>query len=143
MEEAAAVTRVCLDTTVLSDAIREKPDAMRALFDLERRVETLVTASHNIFEAAVGALRLGPTAKGIQIFAKLRRLIDTVEVLPFDLDAALDAARTSAVLHEKGRAAPMMDLLTAASARKGGCTAILTRNVDDFRRIGALEILGY
>jgi predicted nucleic acid-binding protein len=137
------VSRICLDTTVLSEAIREKPGALAVLHQLEQRGDTPVTTAHNVYEAAVGALRLKSTDGQLGVFARLRQLLDGIEVIPFDLDGALEAAGITAPLFERGRPPPTMDLLTASSARRGGCTAIVTRNVADFKRIGVLEVIGY
>jgi len=137
------MTRVCLDTTVISDAIREQAAALEMIRRLEQRGDTLVTTAHNVYEAAVGAFRLKPSDSQLRVFARLRRLLDGIEVIPFDLDAALEAARITAPLFGRGRPPPTMDLLTASSARRGGCTAILTRDVADFKRIGVLEVIGY
>jgi predicted nucleic acid-binding protein len=137
------MSRVCLDTTVLSEAIREKPDALAVLRQLEQRGDTMVTTAHNVYEAAVGALRLKSTDGQLRVFARLRRLLDGIEVVPFDLDSALEAAEITASLSLRGRPPPTMDMLTASSARRGGCSAIVTRNAADFRRIAVLEVIGY
>jgi len=137
------MSRMCLDTTVLSEAIREKPDALAVLHQLEQRGDVAVTTAHNVYEAAVGALRLKSTDGQLGVFARLRRLLDGIEVLPFDLEVAFEAARISAALSARGRPPPTMDLLTVSVARRGGCAAIVTRNVADLKRIGLIEVVGY
>jgi predicted nucleic acid-binding protein len=137
------MSRICLDTTALSDAVRNEPSVGRRLAELERGGATLVTTTINVFEASVGALRIPSAESRNRVLVRMRRLLDGVEVVGLDFDAALDSAKWMVTLLERGRPAPALDLLAAIAARRAGCSAILTRNERQFARIGALEVLSY
>ena len=86
------------------------------------------------------ALRFGPIRVGKHRLAGgFQRLVHTLPVIDFDLEAAEHAAAIRAHLEPCGAPAGRADLLIAATARRHGCT-LLTHNTGGFARVPDLPI---
>jgi tRNA(fMet)-specific endonuclease VapC len=70
---------------------------------------------------------------------QLAELLDTVTVLPFDVDAARKAAGIRARLERQGTAIGPMDTLIAGTALAYN-TTLVTHNTAEFQRIPELQL---
>ncbi len=127
-----------LDTNVISELMREAPDARVLAWVAGQKAITLVVTTITLAEIGRGVQRLpaGKRREGLE-----RRFAGFIgrgfrgRVLPFDEDAAscygeLAAARELAGLHVDA-----VDLMIAAIAKNAGA-AVVTRNTGDFEGCG-------
>ena len=137
--EAETTPVTCLDTSALIDAMRNQPEARRAV---EEAAETgVVTTEVNVYELFVGAHRAGRmVASEVE---RIRRGLDEIEVLNLVRPASIRAAALTSALRSRGGAVGVLDVLVAAIALVHGVTRILTRDVADFRRIPGLHVETY
>jgi len=136
-EEAPAVT--CLDTSVLIDAMRDRPEARRAV---EAASESgIATTEVNVYELYVGAHRDGHLVQ--REIQGIERSLAEIEVLPLVRPASVRAAALTSLLRSRGQGVGTLDVLIAAIALVHGITRILTRDVADFRRIPGLRVDSY
>ncbi|WP_293174693.1 type II toxin-antitoxin system VapC family toxin [Oceanithermus sp.] len=133
--------RYLLDTPVLSELVRPRPDAQVAGW--VRRIEpaALYLSVITFGELAKGIEKLSDGARRRQLLAWVERDLKdwfTGRVLPVDLEVAerwgLILARAEAI----GRALPAVDALLAASALTHGMV-LVTRNTRRFR-VPGLEV---
>ena len=133
--------RVLLDTCVLSELRRPKPEPR-----VRKTIQEI--AAEDLF---VSVLSLGEIAKGI---ARLRdkdrkrdleswlRVIErhyAERVIGIDLETAHAWAELTAAAQNTGRVVPVIDGLIAATARRHGLH-VMTRNVEDFAPTGVLLV---
>lgn len=136
-EETLQVT--CLDTSVLIDAMRNRPEARQAV---EAASESgIATTEVNVYELYVGAHRDGRPVEP-EIRGMVQSLAE-IEVLPLVRPASVRAAALTSLLRSRGHAVGTLDVLVAAIALVHGITRILTRDVADFRRIPGLRVDSY
>jgi predicted nucleic acid-binding protein len=133
----------CLDTTALSDAIQNRAEIGEKLRELEDAGCAFATTAINVFEVEVAIERDASPGGQAEKRERLEKLLATVPVIPFDREAAGEAARASARLYARGRPAAVLDMLVAATGKAAGCDGILTRNVAQFKRMGLLEVATY
>ena len=129
----------CLDTSLLIDLTRDRPEATKAVEAAEAM--GAVTTEINAFELYAGAYRDGkPVAREVKaVEDALRR----VEVLPLTRHATRRAAEIAAFLRAQGRTVGALDVLIAAIASVHGIDTIVTANAEDFRRIPGLRVESY
>lgn len=129
----------CLDTSVLIDLTRNRPEAVKAVEEAE--AEGAVTTEINAFELFAGAYRDGkPVAREMKAVEDvLRRL----EVLPLTRQGSRRAAETAALLRARGQTVGALDVLTAAIAIVHGISTVVTEDVEDFRRIPGMHVESY
>ena len=122
---------IVVDSDVLIDALRGRPDARRRL-DLELRTGALTTTSVSAFELRSG-VRSGEAAE------KVETLLAALTVLPFDEEAAGEAAEVRRTLESEGEGIGMADYLIAGIclSRSG---LLLTRNREHFGRVPGLNL---
>jgi predicted nucleic acid-binding protein len=128
------VIRYLLDTNVVSETARPKPDAnvTRWLGQLP----FLTLPAIGVYEIASGIQRLPAGKKREFLEDWLAELLASdCDVLPFDHDAALDCAALEAEARHRGRAVELRDLLILAIA-KSQDLGVATRNVAHFRGFG-------
>jgi tRNA(fMet)-specific endonuclease VapC len=118
--------------------------ADRGQLDLEA-----ILAAHEDEPAVIAAITASELLHGVHRMTGARRaraerfveaLIVTLEVIPFDLDAARVHAALSADLRTRGVAVGAHDLLIAATAVARDY-AVATRDLRSFPRIDGLQIL--
>lgn len=128
------MSQYLLDTNVISETTRPKPDAnvIRWLGHLS----VLQVPAVGVFELASGIQRL-PAGKKREFledwFAEL--LASNCDVLPFDRAAALSCAALESEARRRGRTVELRDLLILAIA-KSQDLSVATGNVDHFRGFG-------
>lgn len=128
------MSRYLLDTNVISETTRPKPDAnvTRWLGQLS----TLTLPAVGVYEIASGIQRISAGRKRDFLedwFAEL--LASDCEVLPYDRDAALGCAALETEARRRGRAIELRDLLILATA-KAHHLGVATRNIAHFRGFG-------
>lgn len=128
-----------LDTNVVSETARPRP-AAHVLSWLEAR-ERLLVSSVTWFEIRRGI-------DSLLLRSKRRSALESwfagwvssgVEVLPFDEDAATEAARIEIAARNAGRSVDFRDLFVLATAAVNGL-AVATRNVAHFDGFGVAVI---
>jgi len=87
------------------------------------------------FEIEYGSLKSSsPRRKSI-----LSGLLNHLQEIPFDRDAARNAARIRVDLEKRGNTIGMLDLMIAGTAMSRGAT-LITNNVREFSRVKGLRI---
>ena len=93
------------------------------------------------YELRYGLLRLPPEASAPRL-AALDQLLQPMEMLPFDSECAVHAARIRAGLEVAGTPIGPHDTLIAAMALRYQAT-LVTRNVREFSRVPGLQWLNW
>jgi tRNA(fMet)-specific endonuclease VapC len=128
------LTRYMLDTNIISDLIRNPRG--KAAKRIARVGENNVCTS--IIVAA--ELRYGCAKSGSQRLLKaVEDLLGEIDVLPFDVPADAEYGEIRVELETAGKPIGGNDLLIAAHAAAIGA-AIVTANVDEFKRIRGLKV---
>ncbi|WP_286188984.1 type II toxin-antitoxin system VapC family toxin [Sulfolobus sp. S-194] len=92
----------------------------------------LVTTSINAFELYYGAFKYN---KDVQ---KLDEFLQSIEILPFTVSEAKNAAELEAELENKGEVIGLKDVLISSITISNGCI-IVTGNVKHFNRIQGIK----
>jgi predicted nucleic acid-binding protein len=123
-----------VDTDVISETTKPVPHPSVIAW-LAAQPSVLLSAI-TVYELARGIERVHGEKKRQFLDAWFVRLLDTAsEVVPFDRDAAMMAARLEADAHRRGRSIDSRDLFILASANARGAP-VATRNVTHFRGHG-------
>ncbi|MFO0754853.1 MAG: PIN domain-containing protein [Byssovorax sp.] len=128
------MTRYLLDTNIISETARKKPDpkVMAWLGTLS----SLSLPAVAVYEISSGIQRLAPGERRAFLEAWFAELLDSGgDVLPFDRDAALVCAALEAEARYKRRTVETRDLFILSIA-KSKALGIATRNIDHFRGFG-------
>jgi predicted nucleic acid-binding protein len=132
------VTRFVLDTCVISERNRPRPDAGVADWVQAQQLEHLFLTSIVVGELAEGVERM-PSGRRRNVYSQwLDRMINVEfdgRVLAFDTLAARQYGRMVAASFRKGRPPDMGDAQIAAVAAVHGMT-IVTRDVGGFEPFG-------
>jgi predicted nucleic acid-binding protein len=131
--------RICLDTTFLIDFLRELPEAVDRIRNLEETGSDISTTSINVFELYLGALR-SPSPKRSQ---QLDAILSDLRILPLGKKEAKEAATTLTELMKRGKPIDMRDALIAGCMLTNAYRSIITRNVEDFLRIRGIDVVKY
>ncbi|THF64027.1 type II toxin-antitoxin system VapC family toxin [Pseudothauera nasutitermitis] len=129
-----------LDTNILSELVRPRPDASVAA-KVRACERDCVTASIVYLELWAGVEKLGDTARGKYLRGGYRNLFAPggLEVLPFDREAARWLAHELARLLAQGRPPPTLDSQIAATAATRDLT-LVTGNTRDFECFQGLRL---
>lgn len=132
-------TEVILDTDIIIDYLKKKPDpkAAQVFHRIETRRLRAFTTSISAFELYRGA-RLAPEPD--RRMAEIKGLLSCVNSLALDEDAAKIASEISVTLEKRGELLDIRDLLIGAIAKASGLP-LLTRNIRHFRRIPDLRVM--
>ena len=93
------------------------------------------------YELRYGLLRLPPDAAAPRL-AALAQLLRPLQILPFDSECAIHAARIRAELEAAGTPIGPHDTLIAATSLRYQAT-LVTRNVGEFSRVRGLQWLNW
>ena len=127
-----------LDTSFLIDILRNIPEAVALLDELEQ--DPHVTSAINLHEFLVGAYG----SRNIKDELKARKkLINKIIVLPFDNLAAEESALIENKLRTTGELIGTADILIAGIMKRNGIKEIITRNTKHFEKIEGIEITSY
>ena len=128
---------ILLDTNVVSETMKPKPDA-NVLAWLDRQAaETLYLASVTLAELLFGVAVLPDGKRKSRLAAAIDDLIGLYagRVLPFDADAARRYALLAAAARQKGEGFPMPDGYIAAIAASHGYI-VASRDAAAFESVG-------
>ena len=133
---------VLLDTNVLSEPMRERPDAV-VLAELEQGGHRLQTASLVVHELSYGIQRLADGRRKDRFRSYLQNLLSSgLPVLPYDHAAALWHGEQRARLESRGLRPGFADGQIAAIAATQGLV-LVTRNTRDFEVFEGLQLLNW
>ena len=122
---------IIADTDVLIDYLEGRGPGAEAVFQALRR-DQLQTTTINYFELLAGARR--PRQQ-----ESILALLESIQVLPLDVDAARRGAEVRQQLERSGIGIGMGDSLIAGIALARGAT-LLTRNQRHFERVPGLPL---
>jgi tRNA(fMet)-specific endonuclease VapC len=130
------MTIFMLDTNICSFIIRGRsPTAEKRLVQLAPRHEIVISAIAH-FELRKGALIRASAKLSKDISMFVERLAG---VLPWDQEAAEEAARIHATLSTKGRLISLNDTMIAGHALATD-SVLVTNNTHEFKRVRGLKI---
>lgn len=134
--------KVLLDTNVLSEPLRERPDPA-VMAQLEHGQHALHTASVVIHEISYGIHRLPQGRRKQRLSSYLDGLLRSgLSVLPYDQTAALWHGQQRAKLEGHGRRPSFVDGQIAAIAATNGLV-LITHNRADFEIFEGLEVVDW
>jgi tRNA(fMet)-specific endonuclease VapC len=128
-----------LDSNVVIDVLNGR-QPVRARFDLAREERPRLCMSSLV----LGELRYGAeiSADPARQHALLDGVICDLDVMPFDAEDALAAARARAALKKQGRPIGEVDSLIAGQALARGWT-LVTANTRHFDRVDGLTLMDW
>ncbi|HBP5363205.1 MULTISPECIES: type II toxin-antitoxin system VapC family toxin [Pseudomonas aeruginosa group] len=129
---------ILLDTNVLSELMRAKPDPVVVAWVDAQPVQDLLISSITVAEILYGIARMpeGKRRQALQDVAIAMFEEDFAgRILPFDADAAVHYAELAAESEGKGKIADMADGQIAAIAKLHG-VPVATRNIRHFQGFG-------
>lgn len=131
------MTRYLLDTNVLSELLRQRPNAGVAERVGAIRRADLATSAVCIMELRYGAAL---HADGARLWARIQsELLGRLRILPLAEAAAVRAGDILASLRKRGAPIGLEDVLIGATALEAGLV-VSTRNVSHFVRIEGLTV---
>jgi predicted nucleic acid-binding protein len=133
------VTRVLLDTNVLSELVRPRPEPKVEGF-VRAQVDPLISVL-TLHEIAFGAERAPDPVRRAKLSAWLSAIRSQFigRIVEIDPDVAEQAGRLRAAAAAQGASADPIDALIATCAIRNGA-AVATRNVKDFAPFGVALI---
>lgn len=130
---------ICLDTTIIIDFLKNKPNAIEACDKIKD--EQLATTTVNIFEIMLGILR---KKSGYDYeLAGLMKFINNLTILSFDYGSSVNAAQIASDLFKSGMQIESNDCMIAGIMLSNNCNTIVTRDVEHFKRIKGIKVEGY
>lgn len=127
-----------LDSTFVHDLVREKQDAVDTLEAVIESDVPVAVSTITVFEVGVG-LR----GRGAQYREQFDEQIDKTVVLALTESAAQRALQIQRKLLDRGEPIGARDVLIAGTAAESADPTVLTRNVDEFERVGEIEVESY
>lgn len=127
--------RVCLDTNVVIDYLRQTKETQDIIEKLHLRFDEISLTTITVYELLLGVEYLGGKDR-----AEVDAIIRSSIILPLSEEASREAAKISAELRRSGQQIGIADeLIAAICITFDAC--LLTENVDHFRRIDDLQII--
>jgi len=130
--------RLLLDTNVISEATKVRPDPAAVTWLASQRLDECFVSALTLGEIQFGVSRLATSARRSELTRWLHaELIPTFHdrILPFDRDVALAWGELAALAIGQGKTLPLVDSQIAATAKAHGLT-LATRNLRDFSELG-------
>jgi tRNA(fMet)-specific endonuclease VapC len=121
-----------LDTNIIIYTIKNRPEPIRALFNLHS--EQLCISTVTLGELVFGAERSQQVERNL---ADIEAMTARLEVLPFDNQAAYHFGQIRADLYRVGKPIGPYDMMIAGHARRSGLI-LVTNNEKEFSRIPGL-----
>lgn len=128
--------RYLLDTCVLSDFVKGDIKTIHHITSCSPA--ELNISALTVMEIEYGVL-LVPGKKSIAIKEVISDLIESIKIIPFSKEIAIEAALIRANLRKEGQPIGSYDVLIAATAVHANLTMV-TANIGEFKRINKLEI---
>lgn len=125
----------CLDTDLLIAILRGKEEAYKKVTKIDEESRGATTAI-NAFEIFFGAYKSAMKSENVKEAVKL---LERLELIPFDLASSRKAGELTAELREKGKPIDYRDAMIAGIAIENDLT-LVTRNKSHFSRIKNLKL---
>lgn len=124
-----------LDTCVLSETIKPKPDPTLVTWLTAQQESNLFVSTLTLGELRKGIERLPSGKKKHDLLLWLTRLCSAYRArfLEFDSSCAMVWGEITALAENKGHPLPVIDSMLAATALSNNCI-LVTRNVDDYSK---------
>lgn len=129
---------ILLDTNVLSELMRAKPDPRVLCWVDAQPSSQLAICSITVAEILYGIARMPDGKRKKSLFDMASAMFDedfAGSILPFDSDAAVHYAKIAAESEARGRVVEMADAQIAAIARQHDAV-VATRNIRHFESLG-------
>ena len=132
---------IVLDTNVLSEPLKLRPDLKVLAWLDAQTAETLYISTISYAELRIGVLRMPVGRRKETLTASIKQVLDLFRdrMLYFDIEAAEHLAQIAVQCDKVGRPATAPDAYIAAIAAAHGF-AIATRNVGHFEYTGVTVI---
>jgi predicted nucleic acid-binding protein len=127
-----------LDSTFITDLVRKDEDAVARLEVLIEEETPVEMSPLTVFEVGVG-LR-GDAAI---LHDRFQAVVDDLEIAPLGLQQAQQALTIQRRLSDRGEPIGAVDVLLAGTASTLDDPRILSRNVNEFERVSAIEVVDY
>jgi predicted nucleic acid-binding protein len=125
-----------LDSTVIIGLLRNKPEDVQLVRNIEAKAE-LATTAINAFEIYFGAYKSKNVERNL---VSAKGFLSTIRLLMFDDDSAELAGQVLAELESKGKSIDYRDLFIGCIALRNGFT-LITHNRMHFQAIPKLHVL--
>ncbi len=129
----------CLETDFLIDIIRQRPEAIQKLKQLESLGEKLSITPITATELFEG----GSIVHREKEMEKIESTIHSLQWLQYDVIAAQKAGELMSKLSNYGQKIGDLDTITAGIALRHGQTTLITKNRKHFEKISGLKIEGW
>jgi len=136
VESLEVPKRVILDSSVIIGLLRNKPEEVRLVRELEAKAD-LATTVISAFEVYYGAYRSRMVQRNL---VSVKGFLSAVELLAFDEGVAELAGQVLAELESEGKGIDVRDLFVGCVAVSKGFT-VVTHNKEHFRRIPRLHVV--
>jgi predicted nucleic acid-binding protein len=132
---------IVLDTNVLSEPLRMRPDPKVLAWLDAQAAETLFMSTISHAELRFGVLKMPEGKRRNDLAAQIERALELFKdrTLEFDVNAAEQLAQIGARCEKMGKPATAPDAYIAAIAAAHGFS-VATRNVDHFKHMGVRVI---
>ena len=132
---------IVLDTNVLSEPLRSRPEPKVLQWLDHQNAETLFITAISRAELRFGVLKLPEGRRRNALAAQIEQVLELFaeRTLPFDAASADRLAEIAAYCEKQGRRALAPDAYIAACAAARNF-AVATRNIDDFLHTGVRVI---
>ena len=132
---------IVLDTDVLSEPLKLRPDPKVLAWLDAQAAETLYMSTISYAELRFGVLKMPDGKRRNDLAAQIERALELFKdrMLEFNVKAAEQLAQIGARCKEIGKPATAPDAYIAAIAAASGFS-VATRNVDHFKHTGVLVI---
>ena len=136
---------ILADSTFLIDSLRKITSVKKFL--LKNPTEILFTTEINVFELYFGLYSNKILANSEDLLekrkTKLEELLSKFQVISMGRKEGIKAAKLLGYLVRIGKVIEFRDALVAGIAMANGITRILTKNIDNFKRIDGIEVIEY
>ena len=132
---------IVLDTNVLSEPLKTRPDPMVLAWLDAQAAETLYVSTISYAELRFGVLKMPDGKRRGELAAQIERALELFKdrMLEFNVKAAEQLAQIGARCMKMGKPATAPDAYIAAIAAAHGFS-VATRNVDHFKHTGVRVI---
>ena len=132
---------IVLDTNVLSEPLKTRPDLKVLAWLDAQAAETLYLSTISYAELRFGVLKMPDGKRRTDLAAQIDRALELFKdrMLEFNVKAAEQLAQIGARCMKMGKPATAPDAYIAAIAAAHGFS-VATRNVDHFKHTGVLVI---
>lgn len=139
IEIFGGINMTCLETDFLIDILRQRPNAIEKLKQLEAKGETLCITPITATELFEG----GSLVHREKEMEKIESVIHSLQWLHYDVIAAQKAGELLSKLSQYGQKIGDLDTITAGIALRHGQTTLLTKNQKHFEKIPGLKIVDW